>query len=108
MNFLLDENLPASAVAWFERRGHAAMHVESLGRSVRDRLIADAASGAVIVTRDKDFAGLLHLTRQVVLIRDRNAVKSRLIALWEARWPDIEAALSRGDALVVVSAAPNG
>ena len=56
----------------------------------------------MIVTRDHDFASLLHLVRQVVLVRDRNAKRTELIALWTAAWPDVEAALERGDRLVVV------
>lgn len=61
VRFLLDANLPRSAVAAFVAAGHEAEHVRALGLGdASDDAIAQAAleSDAVLVSRDFDFANL--------------------------------------------------
>ena len=105
MRFLLDENLPPSAVRWFDARGLDAIHVETIGLRTGDPEIAAIAvrEDRIVVTRDRDFEAEAEDGPTVVLLRDRNQRRSALIALWDETWPDTEAALSRGERLVVVT-----
>lgn len=59
MRFLLDANMPRAALTALARHGHLADHVKdlSLGAAPDDEIAARArADGAVLVTRDLDFA----------------------------------------------------
>ena len=59
MQFLMDANLPRTAVAVFQAAGHTAAHVKELGMGgATDDIIAARAraEGWVLVTRDLDFA----------------------------------------------------
>ena len=59
MRFLLDANMPRSVLALFAQHGHEVEHVKDIGfGAAPDREIADRArtDGAVLVTRDLDFA----------------------------------------------------
>ena len=59
MRFLVDANLPRSAVAALTRDGHTAEHVRDVGLgNAPDHLIAAHARnvGACLITRDLDFA----------------------------------------------------
>jgi len=58
-DFIVDEQLPAALARWLVAKGHAAQHVTDLKmQSVPDTVIWDYAVkiGAVIVTKDEDFA----------------------------------------------------
>ena len=105
MRFLLDENLPPNAVRWFGARGLDAIHVQTIGLRTGDPEIAAIAvrEDRIVVTRDRDFEVEAEGGPVVVLLRDRNQRRGALIAMWEAAWPDIEAALVRGGRLVVVT-----
>lgn len=59
MKFLLDANMPRSALTLLRQCGHEAEHVRDLGMgAATDAFIDDYArrSGLVVVTRDLDFA----------------------------------------------------
>jgi predicted nuclease of predicted toxin-antitoxin system len=59
MHFLVDAQLPPALAKWFVGQGHAGTHVTDLGlERANDRLIWARAIelGAVIVTKDEDFA----------------------------------------------------
>ena len=59
MRFLLDANMPRSALALLVQHGHEAEHVKDigLGNAPDVEIAARAcADGAVLVTRDLDFA----------------------------------------------------
>lgn len=61
-SFLVDEDLPTSTPAIFERHGYAVESVRSLNiRGVTDREIMDRAfeRNDIVVTRDKDFGDVL-------------------------------------------------
>lgn len=58
MRFLVDENLPPRLAAWFNERGHDAIHVGACGLlGARDSAVADLAAreGRIVVTQDADF-----------------------------------------------------
>ena len=66
MRFLLDQGLPRSLARLLGEDGHQAEHVADLGLStVADEIILAAAKdrGAVVITLDADFHGLLALAR---------------------------------------------
>jgi predicted nuclease of predicted toxin-antitoxin system len=59
VKFLLDANMPRSALALLRQHGHEAEHVRDLGMGAdTDASIDDFArrSGLIVVTRDLDFA----------------------------------------------------
>jgi predicted nuclease of predicted toxin-antitoxin system len=63
MRFLVDANMPRSAVALLQSFGHAAEHVRDLGLGAApDSQIAARArsTGAVFLTRDLDFSDIRH------------------------------------------------
>lgn len=59
MRFLVDAQLPPALARWLEERGHTAEHVADRGMAAADdRAVWEyaLATGAVIVTKDEDFA----------------------------------------------------
>jgi hypothetical protein len=59
MRLLVDAQLPPALARWLVEQGHAAEHVHDLGlHAADDRVLWDYAVpvGAVIVTKDEDFA----------------------------------------------------
>jgi predicted nuclease of predicted toxin-antitoxin system len=106
MRFLVDAQLPPGLCPWLEARGHEAEHVFDLGmHAAPDAEVAARATevGAVLVTKDEDF-----LARsgsggfQLLWLRCGN-VSTRALGEWlEARWPDIEGALKRGEGLIEI------
>ena len=59
MKFLVDQQLPPTLARWLVEQGYEAQHVRELGmRQAPDQQIWDHAlvAGAVIVTKDRDFA----------------------------------------------------
>ena len=59
MKFLVDAQLPPALAGWLREAGHEAQHVEDVGlREAEDRAIWAHAlqTGAIIVTKDEDFA----------------------------------------------------
>lgn len=59
MNFLVDAQLPPALARWLTEQGNTAEHVDDVGlRDADDIVIWNHAvrSGAIIVTKDEDFA----------------------------------------------------
>ena len=59
MKFLIDAQLPPALAGWLREAGHEAEHVEDVDlRKADDRPIWNYAlkAGAIIVTKDEDFA----------------------------------------------------
>ena len=107
VRFLVDAQLPPRFAEQLREIGYAADHVNDIGLgAATDDVIAAHAltSGAVIVTKDADFATLgRHDARlRVLWVRIRNATAA---ALWRAVGPrlaEIETALRDGDMLIEV------
>jgi predicted nuclease of predicted toxin-antitoxin system len=108
VKFLIDAQLPPALARWLREAGHEAAHVEDAGlREASDSAIWAHAlqSGAVIVTKDEDFAA--RSTRAtsapvIVWLRVGNSTNPALRAWIEARLAGIEQMLSQGNRLVEV------
>ena len=109
MRFLVDAQLPPALARWLAARGHAAEHVADRGLEANsDTVIWDYAlqAGAVIVTKDEDFAQRKVLTGKgpiVVWIRLPNTRRQDLLVWFEKMLPDILSALERGETLIEVT-----
>jgi predicted nuclease of predicted toxin-antitoxin system len=107
VRFVVDAQLPPALARRLEALGHTVEHVADLGlTSASDVEIRDYAAGvgAVIVTKDEDFAirRLLREGPAVVWLRVGNTRRSALLARIEAELPAIVAALERGETLIEV------
>lgn len=106
MRFLVDTNLPRALAHRIHSLGHSCEHVLDLGLAqANDREIWQraAATGAVIVTKDEDFADRVRRTENgpaVVWIRTGNGTNRQLLAYLEPLWPKILMRLDVGDRLV--------
>lgn len=106
MRFLVDAQLPAALARWLAGEGHDAEHVADIGLAgAPDRAIWDYAlgAGAIIVSKDEDFAQRKTLEGTgptVVWIRLPNTRKRDLL-MWFARvLPTLMEALERGEGFV--------
>jgi predicted nuclease of predicted toxin-antitoxin system len=108
VNFLVDANLPPALARWLASQGHEAHHVGDFElEDALDRAIWQRARElqACIVTKDEDFVLLQALDRAgppVVWIRIGNASRDALMQRLPDQWPEIVAALTRGDRIVEV------
>lgn len=108
MRFLVDAQLPPALARWLVSRGHEAVHVSDVGLlSAKDSEIWDEAvgRGAIIVTKDEDFAIRRSLRMdgpRIVWIRRGNVRTFVLLAYMETSINGIVAALDRGEAVVEV------
>lgn len=91
MKFLVDAQLPPALAIWLREAGHEAVHVEEVGRrEADDGVIWDYAvqSGAIIVTKDEDFAARsaqAAIAPKIVWLRVGNTT-NRVLRIWfEAR-----------------------
>ncbi len=106
MRFLVDAQLPPALADWLRIRGHEAQAVRDIGlRDADDREIWTRAArdGAVIVTKDEDFAMLATANAdgpRILWVRTGNLVNRLLLARLAAMWPEIETHLAT-DARVV-------
>ena len=108
MRFLIDAQLPPVLAIFLKTAGHEAQHVEELGLlAAPDREIWDHAkmTGAVIVTKDADFAALTTLSDkpQVVWLRFGNTRKAELERRLGVALHRIVNALRQGERLVEVT-----
>jgi predicted nuclease of predicted toxin-antitoxin system len=109
VRFLVDAQLPPALARWLASQGHEAEHVIDIGLAgAADRTIWQQASerGAVIVTKDEDFA--LHRTLEingpaVVWVRLGNTRKVDLLRWLEPLLPEVLVALERGETLIEVA-----
>ena len=108
MRLLVDAQLPPALARRLEALGQIAEHVADRGMaSASDDAIRDYAAsvGAVIVTKDEDFAvrRLLAGGPAVVWLRLGNTRRTALLNRVEGDLPEIVAALERGETLVEVA-----
>lgn len=108
MRFLVDAQLPPALARRVEALGHQAQHVADCGLAGApdDAIWKHAASiGAVIITKDEDFAvrRLLQSGPAVVWLRVGNTRRHALLARLEAELPAIVLALEQGETLVEVA-----
>ena len=106
MKFLIDQQLPATLADWFDRKGFSAVHVRELGmREAPDSIIwrYAAEQGAIIVTKDEDFAVMrarLDAGPQIVWLRIGNATNRALRAHLDDVWPTILQWFEAGESIV--------
>jgi predicted nuclease of predicted toxin-antitoxin system len=109
MRFLVDAQLPPALARWLVAAGHEAEHVGDVGLGdARDQAIwvYAAGVGAVIVSKDEDFAQrniLQNAGPPVVWIRLPNTRRRELLVWFEAVLPAIIEALERGESLIEVA-----
>ena len=108
MRFLVDAQLPPALARRIAALGHQAQHVADCGLAGApdDAIWTHAASvGAVIVTKDEDFAvrRVLQAGPAVVWLRIGNTRRHALLARFDAEWPAILQALAQGETLVEVA-----
>jgi predicted nuclease of predicted toxin-antitoxin system len=107
VRFLVDAQLPPALARRLEALGHVAEHVADRGMtSVSDDAIRDYAAsvGAVIITKDEDFAVRRLLTDgpSIVWLRVGNTRRAILLSRFESELPRIVEALERGETLVEI------
>jgi predicted nuclease of predicted toxin-antitoxin system len=108
MRFLVDAQLPPALARWLAERGHAAEHVfDSAMAAADDRVFWDRAlaTGAVIITKDEDFAIRRALTStgpSVVWSRLGNTRRRELLAWFQFRLPAVLVTLERGESLIEI------
>ncbi len=108
MRFLVDTQLPAALARWLREKGHQAEHVldVNLAQS-KDTPIWRYAQehGAVIVTKDEDFAEWVRRGRPgppVIWLRIGNSSTPNLLVWLEPLLPQIVRKLEQNDRLVEV------
>jgi predicted nuclease of predicted toxin-antitoxin system len=107
LRFLVDAQLPPALARKLESLGHIAEHVSDQGlETAADPAIRQYAAsvGAVIVTKDEDFAihKLLREGPSIVWVRTGNTRRVDLLRRIEAELSAIVSALERGDTLVEI------
>jgi predicted nuclease of predicted toxin-antitoxin system len=108
VRFLVDAQLPPLLCQFFVERGHDASHVfEFFEHDAADAIIFEHARtiSAVVVTKDEDFAARSDVTElgaspQILWLRIGNCRNRALLATIARAWPDIQAALVRGERIV--------
>lgn len=109
MRFLIDAQLPPAMARWIESQGYAAEHVADIGlETASDSTIWEYANthGAIIVTKDEDFAvrRTLKVTGPAVIwIRLGNTTKSQLLQWFEPLFARITESLQQGEPLIEVT-----
>lgn len=109
MRFLVDAQLPPALARWLVAKGHDAEHVHDIGLAgASDRAIWDEAArrGAVIVSKDDDFASLRILRAEgsaVVWVRLGNTTRRTLLGWFEILLPEIERQLQTGETLIEIA-----
>ncbi len=108
MRFLIDTQLPLALTAWLNERGHFAEHVLDLGlaQGKDNQLWLYALErGAVILTKDEDFAEWVRQRRpgpQIVWLRLGNSTKRALLDWLAGVWPGVIRDLQKGTRLIEV------
>jgi len=106
--FLVDNQLPAALARWLRDQGHVAEHALELNLAqAPDRFLWHYAAehGAVIVTKDEDFAQMVTLRPEpvpVVWLRIGNCRTPALLALFAAALPALTEQLANGIRLIEV------
>jgi predicted nuclease of predicted toxin-antitoxin system len=108
MRFLVDAQLPPALARWLAAHGYEAEHVGDCGlATAADLAIWNYASavGAVIVTKDEDFAQRKILQSDgpsVVWIRLPNTRRQDLLLWFGTILARLQQALERGETLIEV------
>ncbi len=108
MTFLVDAQLPPALAQWLIKQGHSAEHVDDVDlRNADDIVIWNYAlsRGAIIVTKDEDFAERTARTTSgpvIAWLRIGNATNRVLLQWLTPRWEEITAHLDAGDRLIEV------
>ena len=108
MRFLVDTQPPQALAPWLSARGHQAEHVLDVGLAQsKDTQVWRCAqeNGAVVVTKDVDFAEWVRRGRAgpaIVWLRIGNSLTRALLAWVEPLLPAIVRQLEQGDRLVEV------
>ena len=108
MKFLIDAQLPPSLVYFFRDRGHDATHVfELFAHDAADEIIFERAItlGAVIVTKDEDFAirsDARGAPPQILWLRVGNCRNGPLVATLTASIATAFEAFERGERIVEI------
>lgn len=108
MRFLVDAQLPPALARWLASKGHAAEHVADVGlASASDTEIWNHALvvGAVIVSKDEDFAQRKFLASEgpaVVWVRLPNTRRRELLVWFDGVLPQVLRALERGETLIEI------
>jgi len=112
MLFIVDAQLSPKLKDWLHGKGHQALHASemNLPQPVPDIELwrKAVALGAIIITKDKDFAVLLQTQKQavqVVWVKSGNMSNDRFFAALDSVWADLEAELTDGDEFVLFDAA---
>jgi predicted nuclease of predicted toxin-antitoxin system len=103
VKFVVDAQLPPRLAVWLREAGYDARHVQELDlRDATDSAIrAHAArTGAIVVTKDRDFAPAGEATTRVIWVRTGNLGTRALIARMQAAMPRILAHFADGAQLV--------
>jgi predicted nuclease of predicted toxin-antitoxin system len=110
VHFFVDAQLPPLLCEFFKRRGFNAQHAFELFEHTAsdERIFTHAQSmGAVIVTKDDDFArrsDALGAPPQILWLRIGNCRNQALLSTLANAWSDILSALERGERIVEVRA----
>lgn len=108
MNFLVDAQLPPALADWLTQQGHIAQLVEDFGlREAGDIEIWHHAfsTGAIIVTKDEDFAERTARTTEgpvILWLRIGNTTNRALMQWLVPRWAEIMFLLDAGNRLIEV------
>ena len=105
--FWVDENLPLALAAWLaSREGCKGEHFRSLGFQEspdRDVFLRARGAGAIVVTKDEDFANLVTTLGgppQVIWVRTGNVRTLALLDLFNSRFDSIMKHLTAGAPLI--------
>ena len=108
MTFLVDAQLPPALARWLTQQGHTAQHVNDIGLSeASDTEIWNQAlsTGAIVVTKDEDFAERTARTTGgpvILWLRIGNAANRSLMLWLIPRWAQITTLLEAGHRLIEV------
>jgi predicted nuclease of predicted toxin-antitoxin system len=108
MRFVVDAQLPPALARWLSHEGYVAEHVLDLAMATAtdwDIWAYAVACGAVIVTKDQDFANrrASEMTGPpIVWLRCGNTRRHELLTWFERHFSALVAALERGEVLVEV------
>ena len=106
MRFIVDTQLPNALADWLREQGHQAEHVLETGLAQsKDKVIWQYAQeqGAVIVTKDEDFAEWVRRGRPgpaVIWLRIGNCSNPALRAWLEPLLPAVIRQLEKGERLI--------
>jgi predicted nuclease of predicted toxin-antitoxin system len=108
MKFIIDQQLPPALCAWLQERGHEAEHVRDVGlreASDSDIWLRALSTGAIIVTKDEDFASRRKVVVSgpaIVWLRCGNVSTSALLDLLTGEWSAIASELEQATSVIEV------